>query len=71
MRDTNTDEVEVLFMSISERGKYLEDHPHMKQDVSSPPLGDAIRLRITKNPDSFKDVLRNIKKHHHGSNIDV
>ena len=71
MRDVNTNEVTVICMTISEREEYLKTNPHMRQELSTPSIGDSIRLRVRKSPDTFKDVLRNIKAHHHGSVIDV
>ena len=61
----NTGEEQELFMSITERGKYLEDNPHMTQLVhGAPALGDSIRLGLKKPDDAFRDRLKEIKKHH-------
>lgn len=64
-KDINTGEEQELFMSITERGKYLEDNPHMTQLVhGAPALGDSIRLGLKKPDDAFRDRLKEIKKHH-------
>ncbi len=64
-KDINTGEEQELFMSITERSKYLEDNPHMTQLVhGAPALGDSIRLGLKKPDDAFRDRLKEIKKHH-------
>lgn len=57
-------------MSISERDKFLQDNSHMEQLVNgAPTIG---RSTITKKPDSgFRDVLKEVKKKHRGSNINT
>lgn len=64
-KDINTEEEQELFMSITERDKYLEDNPHIIQLVhGAPAIGDAIRLGLRKPDDAFRDRLKDIKKHH-------
>ena len=36
----------------------------------APGIGDPFRLGRIKSPDAFKDILRNIKKHHRHSRIE-
>jgi hypothetical protein len=35
--------------------------------VKAPALGDSVRLGLRKPDDAFRDVLKNVKKHHPGS----
>lgn len=64
-KNINTDEEQELFMSITERDKYLEDNPDITQLVhGAPSIGDSIRLGLRKPDDGFRDRLREIKKHH-------
>lgn len=37
--------------------------------IVSPAFGDALKLGITKLPDSWRDRLKEIKKSNHGSTI--
>ena len=52
-----------VFMSISERDKFLQENPHMEQLVNgAPAIGYST---LTKKPDSgFRDVLKEVKKKH-------
>tara|TARA_A200000159_G_C7328431_1_gene341943 strand:+ start:111 stop:362 length:252 start_codon:yes stop_codon:yes gene_type:complete len=63
-KNTETGEIEEnRIMSISQREQYLKDNPHMTTHISqAPPLGDPIKLGVTKTPDSFNDLLKTIKK---------
>ena len=64
-KNINTDEEQELFMSITERDKYLEGNPDITQLVhGAPSIGDSIRLGLRKPDDGFRDRLREIKKHH-------
>ena len=61
-------------MSISEMEQYLKEHP--KEDVlcGTPGFGDSYRMGkgiLGKVDNEFKDRLREIKKNHRGSTIDV
>lgn len=63
-----TNEQFELTMSMAEREPYLEANPNIKQIFTKfPGIGDPGRLGITKVDDGFKDVLKNVKKHHPGS----
>ena len=63
-KNTETGEIEEnKIMSISQREQYLKDNPHMTPHIASaPPIGDPIKLGVTKTPDSFNDLLKTIKK---------
>lgn len=52
-------------MSNSEREKLLNDNPDIIQLLINPvSLGDPVTLGFKKPDDSFRDVLKEIKKHH-------
>ncbi len=53
------------WMSISEKEQYLIDNPHVEQMFTrGNSVLDPIRLGRQKPDDSFRDILRNIKKKH-------
>lgn len=55
-----------LSLTMSEREKYLEENKGKVIQIltKSPSLGDPIRLGLKKPDGGFRDVLREIKKHH-------
>ena len=58
--DSNTYEEVEIFMGISEMEKYLLENVHMKPLINGSPM---ITSGVAKKPDdSFRDILRNIKK---------
>jgi hypothetical protein len=65
-----TNEEMDVFMSISERDKFLQENPNVEQLVNgAPAIGYST---LTKKPDSgFRDVLSEIKKKHRGSAINT
>ena len=72
MENTETGEKFEITMSMSEREKYLEDNPHMKQIFTKAPAyaGDNVRLTGPKPDGGFKEVLSHIKSKHKYSTID-
>lgn len=71
-KDNITGKVWDDFMSISERDKFLEDHPHIEQGLATPALCDPTRVGVRSKPDSgFRDVLKKIKSKHSRSNINT
>lgn len=61
-RDKSTGDEYEEFMMISELGAYLEKNDVEQLLNGAPALGDSIRLGLKKPPDSFRDVLREVKK---------
>lgn len=62
-RNTDTDEVFDAVMKIAEYDQYLLDNPNIVREYSrAPSIGDPIMNM--KPSDSFRDILRNIKKEH-------
>lgn len=60
------------FMSVSDREEYLKDNPNMEQILTSAiATVDAHRLGRKKPDDSFREILKEIKKKNPGSNINT
>lgn len=60
--DTNSNTYVTLTMTISERDAFVNANPHMVQQLSSVGFCDPIRLGIRKPDDTFRDILKQIKK---------
>lgn len=62
-KDINTNDQFTTVMSMSEREEYLKANPHIQQQIiAAPALGDSIRMGMVKPPESFRDILREVKK---------
>jgi len=70
-KDTITGKEWEDFMSISAKEQFLKDNPHVTQVLSAVPLGDPVRLGRVKPAESFRDILRTIKKKNIRSNINT
>jgi len=71
-KHNETDEVYEIFMGISERDQFIIDHPDVTQlPPNSLTVVDPVRLGRMKPADSFRDIIRNIKKEHHGSKVNT
>lgn len=69
-KNTVTGEVVEYSMKISELDEFKNKNPHLERYISgSPGLSDPARLGILKPASGFRDLLKNIKKKHRGSNI--
>ena len=68
--NTETDEVEEHFMTISAKEQYLKDNPHMKQHYTKVP-GIVSGTISAGNVDNhgFKEVLQKVGEAHPGSNV--
>ena len=70
--DKTTDQQYEMFLSISERDKYLADNPHVEQLVNGfPGTVDPTRLGLRKPDNGFRDRLKEIKKSHRKSSINT
>ena len=57
---------------VDERELYLSDNPQMKQVITKAPgLGDPVLLGVTKTPDSFNSLLKQIHRNNRGSKIET
>lgn len=66
--NTDTGERCDKIMSMAERQEYLDNNPNIKQLIlRAPAIGDSVRLGLKKPDEGFRDVLKNVKKHHPGS----
>jgi hypothetical protein len=66
--DTKTKEIFDKYLSMADRETYLEENPHIKQKLLTPPsLDGSGRIGQGKPDAGFRDVLKNIKSHHPGS----
>ncbi len=62
-KNLNSGDEFTTVMSMAEREEYLKANPHIQQQLTAAPaLGDSIRMGMVKPPDSFRDVLREMKK---------
>tara|TARA_R110000796_G_scaffold206027_2_gene322395 strand:+ start:6886 stop:7119 length:234 start_codon:yes stop_codon:yes gene_type:complete len=68
-KNIKTDEVVTHYLTIKERSEFLDENPDYKQLLCAPPMGDSVRLGVRRHDDNFNDVLKNVKSHHRGSNI--
>lgn len=72
IRNNETNTVEDVFMSILEKEKLLKENPHLEQIFTTAPnIGDSVRLGIRKPDNSFRDILRNVKKEHAHSTVKI
>lgn len=58
-------------LRMAELDDYIKDNPHLKHIMGCPGIVDPFRIGVSKTPDSFKDVMRDIKKRNPLGNIDV
>ena len=69
--NSKTDEVETHFIKMSELDQFKEDNPHLKQRLSAPRYGDSVRLGVSKTPESWNQLLKNVGKRYKGSTIET
>ena len=62
-KNTQTGEVWEERMSISERDEILKTIPHIAPVLTTPKIDTGVD-GLRKPDDSFRDILRNIKKKH-------
>lgn len=64
-----TNETETVFLKMSELDEYKKANPHLKQQLVAPPIGDPVRLGITRTSDGMNDLLKHVKKSHLHSTV--
>lgn len=63
--DQNTQEPLKKQLSYEEMEQFLKDNPNIVRDFSGSGFQiDPIRGGITRTPEAWKDILRNVKKEH-------
>ena len=68
----NTGEEIIEFMTMTERDNFLKENPHMEQLIHGfPGSADPTRLGLHKPDSEFRDLLKNVKSKHRGSNINT
>jgi len=71
IRDTQTNKVEEMFMRISEMEEYLAQNPTKQLVPNAPAIVSGVSAGRNKPDESFRDVLRTIKKNNRGSKINT
>lgn len=70
-RNVVTGQCETSIMTLKQREEFLAKNPNIVQVLTTPAFGDSVRLGVTKTPDSFNDLLKNMKKHHRHSTMET
>lgn len=63
-RNKETNEVWVDSMSIDQKQEYLNNNKDIEQVLVPVAFGDSVRMGVRKPDSNFRDVLKEIKKHH-------
>lgn len=58
-----------LEMKISEMEEFEKNNPNFRRILKPVAFGDSVRLGVTKNPDSFNDLMKTISKRNKYSEI--
>lgn len=61
-RNIKTGEEFDQIMSIKKLDQYKIDNPDLEQLLGTPSIGDPVRLGLKKPDDTFRDILKQIKK---------
>lgn len=69
--NTKTDESTTTLMTIAQMEAYLKENSHVRLRVSSPHIVSGVASKKNKPDDSFRDILRNIKRRNRGSTINT
>lgn len=69
--DTETGESTTTLMTIAQMEAYLRENSHVRLQVGSPRIVSGVASKRNKPDDSFRDVLRSIKRRHRGSTINT
>jgi hypothetical protein len=71
--DKEEDKTWEEFMSISEADVFLKANPNIERLINgAPAICDPTRVGVRSKPDEgFRDILRNVKSKHRGSQINT
>jgi hypothetical protein len=69
--NTKTDEVFDDFMTISQMETYLEENPHIRQEIGAPQIVSGVSSGRNKPDSGFRDILKTIKKRHPRSKVNT
>jgi hypothetical protein len=67
--NSQTEELEIHSMPISELESFREKNPHLEQRITLIPLADPTRLGLRKPDSGFRDALKHVKRSHYKSNV--
>ena len=71
-RKRGTEAEWTMELTMAQRELYLQTNPDVEQlIVAAPGLVDPIGIGRKKPDDGFRDVLREIKRKHRGSNVNT
>ena len=57
----NTKKESVISMPMSDLDSFIENNPHLEQQITVPNIADPTRLGLHKPDSGFRDVLKRIK----------
>ena len=66
--NTETGEIEELFLSLSQREQFLKDNPHIQQMIGATATVSGVSI-TGKIPDGFKEVLAKVSENHKQSSV--
>lgn len=69
--DRDTGERLTTLMSISEMESHLRENPSLSLVPAAPLIVTGVNSGRNKPDDSFRDILRNIKRRHRGSTVNT
>lgn len=66
-----TGKVETHSVKIAEYDDFCAKNPHLKRRLSTPGFADPARIGVSKHPESWNHLVKNVKKRYHGSTIET
>lgn len=69
--DNKTKKLTEMFVSIAEMETYAKNNPNKTLMPASPQIVSGVSSGRNKPDESFRDILRTIKKHNRGSKINT
>jgi len=66
-----TGEVVTDMMTIAQMEQHLKNNSNLRLMIGLPQIVSGVESKRNKPPESFRDLLKNIKKHNRGSTMNV
>lgn len=66
-----TGEIESHQIKIAEYDEFCAQNPQLKRRLSAPGFADPARIGVSKTPESFNQLVKNIKKRYKHSTIEI
>ena len=60
--NSETQEEQTEFLTLSQRDEFLKSNPHYFQKLATPSIGDSVRLGVTKPDIGHRELLNNMHK---------